>query len=103
MSFNAFLVQAGSWLVLEWIFYLQLKTQTNLFLSMEGMAFLEHQLGNLLDTVPDKVLICPKVRDGFPSRAYYSNQKMHEFFGQDPTLPVDRKPEQIRIGKPVRL
>ena len=56
-----------------------------MFLSMESMAFSEHQLGNLLDTVPDKVLICPKVSEGFPSRAFYCNKKMHEFFGNDPT------------------
>ena len=41
----------------------------------------QKQLSNLLDTVPDKVLICSPVPEGGVAEGIYSNRKMNEFFG----------------------
>ena len=44
----------------------------------------QKQLLNLLDTVPDKVLICSQVPEGrTTAECIYSNNKMNEFYGRE--------------------
>ena len=38
---------------------------------------------NLLDTVPDKVLICSQKVEGQDLRPLYSNRQMRDFYGED--------------------
>lgn len=51
-------VRFFAYLLLEAIFYVQQKVQAKMFLSQMNARQQEKQLLNLLDTVPDKVLIC---------------------------------------------
>lgn len=45
-------------LLAETIFYVQSKAQAKLFLASKVTAMQQEQLFNLLDSVPDSVLIC---------------------------------------------
>ena len=42
---------------------------------------------NLLDTVPDKVLICSQKVEGQDLRPLYSNRQMRDFYGEDLVKP----------------
>lgn len=50
--------RSSTYLIVELIFYVQQKGQVKMFLSKINAKQYEKQLLNLLDTVPDKVLIC---------------------------------------------
>ena len=41
----------------------------------------QEQLFNLLDTVPDSVLICSQQSESNTPKSLYSNRRMKEFFG----------------------
>ena len=43
----------------------------------------QKQMLNLLDSVPDKVLICKDSQEGLNPKCVYSNRKMNELFGRD--------------------
>ena len=43
----------------------------------------QKQMLDLLDSVPDKVLICKEPQEGLNPKCIYSNRKMNEFFGRD--------------------
>ena len=49
-----------AWIVVETIFHVQYRAQVKLYLMMDSAAFQQRQLHDLLDSVPDKVLICTK-------------------------------------------
>lgn len=68
---------------LESIIYVNHKAKANLFLQIKVIAIQEEQLKNLLDTVPDKVLIVSKPSDAVAAKNLYSNRQMNEFFGGD--------------------
>ena len=71
------------WL-LETIFYVQQKVQAKMFLSQMNARQQEKQLLNLLDTVPDKVLICSQEDISQEELSpLYSNQQMRQFYGED--------------------
>jgi len=42
---------------------------------------------NLLDTLPDKVLICSKKHLDHTPKGIYNNRELKEFFGKDITKP----------------
>ena len=69
--------------VLEIISYITYKVKANLFLKIKIAKMQEEKFQNLLNTVPDKVLICTQVReDGF-TKSIYSNYQMNKFFGSN--------------------
>ena len=73
----------------EFVFYLQLKAQAKLFLSMKVTGMQQKQMFNLLDTVPDKVLICSQAKEKSRPEAIYSNRQMNEFFGKNLVANAD--------------
>ena len=77
----------GNWIVLEIIFFVQAKSNARLFLSNKVTQFQQNQLFNLLDSVPDKVLICSRNTEEMTPKATYSNRQMREFLGSDPVIP----------------
>ena len=55
-----------------------------MFLSQINANQQQKQLQNLLDTVPDKVLICSQdVNSEEELCPLYSNQQMRQFYGED--------------------
>ena len=67
----------------ELIFYVQMKAQVKLFIASQVIEMQERQLLNMLDTVPDKVLVCSIERkDDLKAQPLYNNRQMKEFFGQ---------------------
>ena len=83
---QALVLLAAAWIVLEIIFYVQLKAQAKLFLMTKVTDYQQTQLFNLLDSVPDKVLICSRNPEELLPKATYSNRRMIEFFGSNPVL-----------------
>ena len=64
-------------LIFEIIFYVQQKVQAKMFLSQINVSQQQKQLQNILDTVPDKVLICSQdVNSEEELSPLYSNQQM---------------------------
>ena len=69
--------------ICELLFYVQIKAQVKLFITTQVIVVQERQLLDMLDTVPDKVLVCSIERqDEFQARPLYNNRQMKEFFGQ---------------------
>ena len=58
------LIRTCGWIVFEIIFYVQQKGQAKIFLSNLKIKQQQKQLLNVLDTVPDKVLICSQKIEG---------------------------------------
>jgi len=59
-----------------------MKAQVKLFIARQVIEVQEQQLLNMLDTVPDKVLVCSiERRDDFQAHPLYNNRQMKEFFG----------------------
>ena len=79
-------------LLLETIVYIVLKNKAKLFVSLKLSGLQQKQLFNLMDTVPDKVLICSPVPEGGVAKGIYSNQKMNEFFGRNMGEQMSIKP-----------
>ena len=77
----------SNWIVLEIIFFVQAKSNARLFLANKVTQFQQKQLFNLLDSVPDKVLICSRNTEGMTPKATYSNRQMRDFLGSDPVIP----------------
>ena len=70
-------------LSMESIMYVNHKAKANLFMRIKVIALQEEQLKNLLDTVPDKVLIMSKTSEASAPKSLYSNRQMNELFGCD--------------------
>ena len=68
---------------IESIIFVTHKAKSNLFLRIKVTALQEDQMQNLLNTVPDKVLICSKASEGSMPISLYSNRQMNNFFGCD--------------------
>ena len=60
-------------ITLESILYVNHRAKAKLFLQMKMISMQEQQISNLLDMVPDKVLICSKAKESSAPRALYSN------------------------------
>ena len=69
--------------LIEVVLYLNHKAHIKLFLAMKVTEMHQKQMLNLLDSVPDKVLICKEPQEGLNPKCIYSNRKMNEFFGRD--------------------
>ncbi len=71
----------------ELVFYVQYKVQIELFIKSEIESLQQKQLYNLLDSLPDKVLICPqkttKGQESLSPKVTYLNKKMSKFLGID--------------------
>ena len=94
-------------LIAEIIFFIHHKAEAKLFLSNKVTSLNESQLLNLLDTVPDKVLICSQMRDSHTPKCIFNNRQLKEFFGKDIVKPNTkamgdrvRKPMNLKIFKP---
>ena len=62
-SANGFAICMMLLLVCELIFFVQEKAQVKLFVSSKVIKLQEQQLLDMLDSVPDKVLVCTNDRD----------------------------------------
>lgn len=59
----------------ELIFFVQMKAQVKLFIASQVIEEQERQLLNMLDTVPDKVLVCSMERkDDLKAKPLYNNR-----------------------------
>ena len=61
-------------IIAELIFYIQSKTQAKLYLSLKVTESQQNQLQNLLDNMPDEVLIVSRGSDEKSTKAVYSNK-----------------------------
>lgn len=68
------LINIPGWLIAELIFYVQLRAQAKLFLAGKVTAMQQEQLQSLLDSVPDKVLICSNIPDSHTPKPLYLNK-----------------------------
>jgi len=77
----------GSYLLLmlvlcEIIFYVQARAQVKLYLASKKIKQQEKQLLDMLDSVPDQVLVCSAEHDkDLEPRPLYNNRWMRDFFG----------------------
>ena len=88
--------------LIEIISYVNHKEKAQLFLKIKQTAFQQEQIQNLLNTVPDSVLISSLATESKAPLTIYSNRQMNNFFGCD-TIFKDRmsknRPLQRRIFK----
>ena len=72
---------------------MQIKAQVKLFIASNVIDVQEHQLLNMLDTVPDKVLVCSKEsNDDIQAKPVYNNRQMRSFFGQSFVKEENKSP-----------
>lgn len=81
-------------LIVECISYLNSKGKAKLFLRMACTKIQEKQLFNLLDTVPDKVLICSPRRPDSRHTLIYANRQMTQFYGGSIDAPEGEDPRK---------
>lgn len=90
-------------LICEIVFYVQMKAQVKLFLASQKIKIQEKQLLSLLDSVPDKVLVCSLDRDtDLRPRPIYNNLRMQEFFGNSLVTTAERKKSDQKRKRKVR-
>ena len=82
-------------LLVEPIFFINNKAKAKLFLRMKLVTLQQNQMLNLLDSVPDKVLICSQKLDNIPV-GVYTNRRMTQFFGSDVVQEQNKKMEGIK-------
>ena len=81
-------------ITIEISIYSSYKSKAELFVRIQESEQQRYQLAQLLDAVPDSVFICSKQKNvplggkKQAIKAKYSNRKMTQFFGYDPTLKV---------------
>ena len=63
--------------------YSHMRAKIDLFVKIKAIEQQEAQLSNLLDNVPDSVLICTKPTELKASKGVYANKRFNEFFGAD--------------------
>lgn len=95
-----YLVLFGT-VVSEMIFYVQYNAQAKLYLSLKVTDFQQKQLFNVLDTVPDKVLIVSRGSDQKLAKAEYANRKIQNFFGSDLSVPIQSQ-QAVSTGTSLR-
>ena len=72
--FSAFTISFFANLMIEAIAYMNMKAKASLFLRIKFMSLQEEQLKNLLDTVPDHVLICSQDKEGHAPKSIFGNR-----------------------------
>ena len=82
-------------LLVEPIFFINNMAKAKLFLRMKLATLQQKQMLNLLDSVPDKVLICSQKLDNMPV-GVYTNHKMTQFFGSDIVMKQSKKMEGVK-------
>ena len=66
----------------EVMFFVHLREQVKLFLQTKVSKLQELQFMNMLESVPNNMLVCSNERDkDFKPKPLYNNRKMREFFG----------------------
>ena len=69
---------------LESIFYSYNKVQADLFVSLKVIEQNQKQMCNLIDTVPDKVLICSSnLKPNETAKCYHTNKRMKNVFSDE--------------------
>ena len=83
----------------EAVAHITQKNKAKLFLTKKVTDLQQVQLFNLLDTVPDRVLICSQDPKRQTVEGLYSNRKMNEFFGSDMALRSEDKTESTSVKR----
>ena len=66
------------------MFYVQMKTQIKLFVDRKVIRFQTEQTENMMDVIPDKLLVCSQERlSDLKPETLYNNRQMIQFFGTD--------------------
>ena len=94
LLWQALYLQGFGIVVTELVFFMQSRSKAKLFLALKITIFQQQQLFNLLDSVPDKVMIVAKETEDHYGKAVYTNRQMKEFFGGDPTAPMMKQSSQ---------
>ena len=68
-------------------------------MRMKVLMLQQEQLKNLIDTVPDKVLIFSKTSEASAPKSLYSNHRMNEFFGCN-VVEKDKLAKGKRLNAP---
>ena len=70
--------------LMELIFYVQMKVQVKHFVEGKVYRFQKEQLVNMMNVMPDKMLICSQDQlEDLKPRPLYNNRQMTQFFGTD--------------------
>ena len=86
----------------ESLFYVHMKVQVKLFVANQVTQAQKQQLQDILDTVPDKVLVCSNERqDDRQAQPLYNNRQMKEFFGQ--SFVTEVSPSFLSIAPPAMV
>ena len=81
-SFPAIAILTIGMLIVETQFFVQEKAQVRLFMASKVIKLQEKQLLDVLDSVPDNVLVCSNEQDkDIRPQPLYNNRQMREFFG----------------------
>ena len=81
-SFPAIAILTIGMLIVETLFFVQEKAQVRLFMASKVIKLQEKQLLDVLDSVPDNVLVCSNEQDkDIRPQPLYNNRQMREFFG----------------------
>ena len=80
---TAFVMTAFGTLVIEAAVYINMKARARLFLKARTSKQQQRQLLDLLDAIPDSVLLCTKEEGGGQNAltSVYANLKMNNLFG----------------------
>ncbi len=70
-------------LVNEVHLYISMRREMDLFIEVKLMKRQQNNLTNLLDALPDSVLVCTKSTEETRAKPVFSNVKLNEFFGCD--------------------
>mmetsp|Transcript_39793 Transcript_39793/g.52096 ORF Transcript_39793/g.52096 Transcript_39793/m.52096 type:complete len:91 (+) Transcript_39793:140-412(+) len=63
--------------------YLTVRQKADLFCKLKTIERQQGQLADLLDAVPDSVLICSRGSVDSVPKGVYANRRMNKFFGRD--------------------
>jgi len=82
-NYGTVIATVAVFLLMEGGNFCNMRSKALLFMQVRKMGMQERQLSNLLDSLPDKVLICTKAQEGKAPKSIYSNMQMNAFFGCD--------------------
>ena len=63
--------------------YISYKARAKLYLESQMNKQQQEQLSNLLDTVPDSVVIFSKNTEAHTAKVLYANRRINAFFGEN--------------------
>ena len=94
------------YIAVEAIVYMNYHAKASLFLRVQVANMQEEQMQNLINTMPDMVLICSKPFEDSLPKSVYSNRKMNAFFGcnlvLNETSKTKKRPAKKKIFKPYK-